>query len=185
MNVAAVAAVRKLTRAEYDRLVGMGWFQNERVELIDGILVAASPQGSSHAEAVTRLAERLIAGLLGRARVRVQLPIGIGDAAEPEPDLAVVALADYSRGHPEAAHLVIEVAESSLATDRLIKAQLYARGAIPEYWIVDLAGRVIEVYRRPENGTYASITTARLGERVSPLAFPDLALAVGEILPSA
>jgi Uma2 family endonuclease len=185
MNVAAVAAVRKLTRAEYDRLVGMGWFQNERVELIDGILVAVSPQGSSHAEAVTRLAEWLMARVVGRARVRVQLPIGIGDAAEPEPDVAVVAPADYSRGHPEAAHLVVEVAESSLATDRLIKAQLYARGAIPEYWIVDLEGRLIEVYRRPENGTYASITTAREGDSVSPLGFPDLALPVSDILPTA
>jgi Uma2 family endonuclease len=185
MNVAAVAAVRKLTRAEYDRLVGMGWFQNERVELIDGILVAVSPQGSSHAEAVSRLGEWLITRLAGRARVRIQLPIGIGDAAEPEPDVAVVALGDYSRGHPEAAHLLIEVAESSLATDRLIKAQLYARGAIPEYWIVDIEGRVVEVYRRPENGTYTAITTVREGDRVTPQAFPDLALAVSEILPGA
>jgi Uma2 family endonuclease len=133
---------------------------------------------------VTRLNDLLTPRLAGRARVRIQLPLGVGADGEPEPDVAIVPLADYSRAHPETAHLVTEVAESSLTTDRLIKTQLYARGSIPEYWLVDLEGRVVEVFRRPEGAAYASVI--RIGEAgtVSPLAFPDLVVSVRELLPS-
>jgi Uma2 family endonuclease len=101
MNVAAIAPVRKLTRREYDQLVGMGWFRDERIELIDGVLVAVSPQGPMHAETVTRLNMLLVPRLLGRAVVRVQLPLAVGPVSEPEPDLAVVAPATHARAHPE------------------------------------------------------------------------------------
>ena len=183
MNVAAVAPVRKLSRREYDRLIEMGWFRDERVELIDGVLVAGSPRGSRHAEAVSRLNDLLTPGLSGRARVRVQLPLGVGEDAEPEPDFAVVATGDYSHQHPEAAHLIVEVADSSLATDRL-KAELYAQGEVPEYWLVDLEARVVEVHRRPEGGRYAVIKAAKEDDILAPLAFPDIVLTVRDVLPT-
>jgi Uma2 family endonuclease len=184
MNVAALAPVRKLTRREYDRLVEMGWFVDERIELIDGILLEVSPRGTRHAEAVSRLTDLLAPSLAGRARVRVQLPLGVGDDSEPEPDVAVVPLADYSRGHPETAHLVVEVAESSLVTDRLIKAQLYARGAIPEYWLIDLAARVVEVYRDPQEAAYRTVVKIADDGALTPLRFPDITLSVADLLPT-
>jgi Uma2 family endonuclease len=185
MNVAALAPVRKLTRTEYDRLVDMGWFQNERIELIDGILVAMSPQGSAHAETVTRLNRLLMRALSDCAVIRIQLPLGIGDDDEPEPDVAVVPLGDYSRGHPDSALLVIEVADSSLEKDRVVKGDLYARCGVPEYWLVDLEGRAVEIYRLPERGAYRSFTRTAEGGTVGPGAFPDVAFSVVDILPTA
>jgi Uma2 family endonuclease len=182
MNVAAVASVRKLTRREYDRLIEMGWFANERIELIDGILVQMSPQGSRHAEVVTRLTDWLMPSLAGRARVRVQLPFAAADDAEPEPDVAVVPPADYVGGHPERAFLVVEVAESSSLTDRTIKAGLYARAGIPEYWLVDLTLKIVEVYRHPLGGAYTAVMRAGLDATLSPAAFADLHRPVAELL---
>jgi Uma2 family endonuclease len=182
MNVAAVARLRKLRRAEYDRLVEMGWFQDERVELIDGLLVEMGPQGTRHAEVVARLNRLLMAVLLDRATVRIRSPFAIGDAAEPEPDVAVVPLADYSGRYPETAFLIIEVAESSLAKDRLVKAELYARGGVPEYWLVDLDGRAVEVYRDPRDGVYRSMTRLSEADTLKPQAFEDLSIAVATLL---
>ena len=183
MNVAAIAPVRKITRREYDQLIDMGWFRDERIELIDGLLVAVSPQGPLHAEAVTRLNTLLLPRLLGRATVRIQLPLGVGPVSEPEPDVAVVSLATYSHAHPEAAHLVVEVADSSVATDRLIKSRLYARHGIPEYWLLDLRRRSVEVFRAPQEGIYTDVFSADEAGHVSPLAFPDVVLSVRDLLP--
>lgn len=81
----------------------------------------------------------------GRARISVQLPFALDDFSEPQPDLAVVPIADYSHEHPTESHLVVEVADSSLRKDRQIKAALYAARSVREYWIVNLVDDVIEV----------------------------------------
>lgn len=185
VNVAAIAPVRKLTRQEYDRLIQLGWFENERVELIDGILVATSPQGTRHAEAIGRLTRVLVSLVGTRALVRIQLPLALGDLSEPEPDVAIVENGDYSAEHPTAALLVIEVAQSSLRTDRDIKMQLYAAAGIPECWLVDVAARAVDVYRGPAPGGYSSLVRITEDGALRPLHFPDLSLAVREILPTA
>ena len=84
------AAVRPLLREEYDRLVDMGAFKDEKVELLDGTIYYMSPQGEPHAWAVTLLGETLVTALKGRARVRVQMPITASETSAPEPDLALV-----------------------------------------------------------------------------------------------
>jgi Uma2 family endonuclease len=99
--------------------------------------------------------------------------------------VAVVPLGDYSHGHPETAHLVIEVADSSTSTDRTVKAELYARGGIAEYWLVDLAARAVDVFRRPEGGRYVTVTRVDAAGGLASLAFPDVVFAVKDILPTA
>jgi Uma2 family endonuclease len=93
---------------------------------------------------------------------------------EPEPDLASLRPhADaYAESHPGAEDvlLLIEIADTSLLSDRRRKRALYAREGVQETWLVDLPHEQVEVYRRPERA------------RLSPLAFPDLSISVHESL---
>ncbi|HEX2692327.1 MAG TPA: Uma2 family endonuclease [Kofleriaceae bacterium] len=104
------------------------------------------------------------------------------DRSEPEPDIAVVALGNYDAEHPTSALLVIEVAETTLRTDRS-KAAVYASSRIGEYWIVNLDARTIEVYSSPDRDGYAEARTLRIGDTLKPLALADIAIEVAEILP--
>jgi Uma2 family endonuclease len=177
-------SVRPLERSWYDRLVDLGAFRDERVELLEGRIVMMSPQGRPHARAVRRLTMLLAPALAGRAEVLVQLPIAASDYSEPEPDVAVVPPGEYLDDHPRRALLVIEVAESSLEVDRL-KARVYAESNVDEYWIVNLPGRVVEVHREPRGGAYATVTHHREGEVLRPLEFPDVGVPVANLLPPA
>ena len=178
--------IRPLLRREYDRLVEAGELAGERVELVRGFIVTMSPIGSRHAEVVSRLTRIFVRGVGDRAVVRAQSPLAVAGDSEPEPDLALVPPGDYSGGHPERALLVIEVAETSLDYDRTDKARLYAESEIDEYWIVNLVDDAIEVYRRSRAaGEWEEPTTVRLDGSVTPLAFPDLAVATGDVLPRA
>ena len=177
--------LRPLKRSEYDRLAELGFFDDEKIELLNGMLVTVSPQGPEHAHGVRTLMALIIRGVGDRATVQCQLPLGAGDDSEPEPDVAVIPSQDYSREHPTQALLVAEVSNSSLPKDRLLKAGLYARSGVPEYWIVNVPARCVEIYRNPQDGEYTSVTTHGVGEVIRPLAFPDLAIAIAELFPSA
>lgn len=174
--------IRPLRRVEYDRLVALGTFEGERIELIDGALRHMSPIGPPHASAVTLLHELLVLALAGRARVRAQTSFAASELSEPEADLCIVPQGDHHLAHPSAAHLIIEVADSSLRYDREEKAMLYAACAVPEYWVVNLRERVVEVYREPDAGGYRQLTTVPKGAGLQLLAFPDVELAVDDFL---
>lgn len=178
---------RPLRRREYDHLVQLGAFDDERLELIDGVLVAMSPQGAEHADLVSTLAQILTIALGRRAKVRAHSPLALSDESEPEPDVAVVPPGDYTRDHPKTALLVVEVADSSLRKDHVLKVPLYAAAGISEYWIVNLVDRVVEVHRAPEPmaARYADVSTHGPhagGEPLRLLAFPDVAVEVGDLI---
>jgi Uma2 family endonuclease len=180
-DVLRYAPARPLRRAEYDRLVSEGFFGDERVELIRGIVVEMSPIGPVHANPVDVLNELLVLALAGRARVRVQQPFVAADESEPEPDIAVVAPGSYAARHPDAAWLIVEVAESSLKHDRNTKAPLYAESGVEEYWIVDVTAQVVEVYDLPSGGRYGRVRTFSRGETLAPARFPDVTVAVDRL----
>jgi Uma2 family endonuclease len=171
-----------LDRAAYDHLVERGDFGDRRVELLWGELVEMSPQGPLHSEVVHRLLERLMGQVTGKARIRVQAPLAASESSEPEPDLALVAPGDYADGHPAAAYLIIEVAATSLPVDRDIKSAIYAACGVPEYWIVNLVERTVEVHTAPEQAAYREKSTKRRGDVLQPRAFPGIQLAVADIL---
>jgi Uma2 family endonuclease len=175
--------VRTLKRVEYEQMVELGMFRNERVELLRGYIVQMSPQKSRHAGAVQSLTQLLVLALApkGLGSVRVQLPLAVGDDSEPEPDLALVPPGEYREQHPDRAFLVIEVAETSLNEDRA-KAEIYASGGIPEYWIADTVHELVEVYTDIVDGSYTRVTPFRRGQTLSPTAFPDVVIRVEEIL---
>jgi Uma2 family endonuclease len=166
--------LRLLRRAEYDQLVELGAFQNERIELLRGALVTMSPQKPPHANVPAVLHRHFVVSLGDRAVVRSHSPLALGEWSEPEPDLALVPPGNYVAAHPTTAFLVVEVADSSLRKDRHIKAELYAEHGIPEYWIVNLAEQVVEVHTDPKNGRYRVVVTRGATESISPLAFPDV-----------
>jgi Uma2 family endonuclease len=177
---------RPLRREEYDRLVEQGCFEDERVELLHGVLITMSPQGPRHATVIENLTMLLVPAVLGRARVRVQSPLAASDDSEPEPDLIVVAPGPRPHGHPHTALLVVEVAETSLAKDRQIKAGIYATCGVPEYWVVNLPEDCVEVHTGIETGSghgaYSRHRRAGRGDTIALQAFPDITLSVDAFL---
>ena len=174
--------MRKLKRVEYDRLAAEGYFADEKVELLFGMVIPMAPIEPPHSESVHRIAEILSEQLGKRARVRIQTAFAAADESEPEPDIYVVDPRSYWDDHPASSHLVIEVARSSLRRDRAKRA-VYGRANVNEYWIVNHIDGCVEVYRQPVDGTWQQISIHRRGETVSPLAFPDVVIPISEILP--
>lgn len=175
--------VRPLKRVEYDRLAAEGYFDDERVELLFGVVVPMSPTDPAHNESVYVVRRTLERALGRRARVRDQSSFAASEISEPEPDLAIVRERDYWDEHPAHAFLVVEVARSSLRKDRGPKALVFGLADVEEYWIVNHIDEVLEVYREPHDGEWRRKTTHARGETVAMAAFPDVEVAVADILP--
>jgi Uma2 family endonuclease len=191
--ILAAPALRRWTRDEYYKMAGAGIFApGERVELIEGEIIAMTPQDSPHATAGS-LAEEALRGAFGpEFHVRSQRPLNLGQESEPEPDAAVVRgrPRDYVHAHPTTAVLVVEISDTTLAFDRGPKAALYARAGIPEYWIVNLVDRVLEVHRDPgplphAPAEYSFRSILRLGPAatVNPLQAPAATVRIADLLP--
>lgn len=177
---------RRISVAEYHLMIEAGILdEDEHVELLEGVIVEASPQSEAHAHAIQYLNRVLVRSLGDELFVRPQLPLTLGDWSEPEPDLAVVRVADLPsrKEHPRQALLAVEVALDSLRKDRLVKASLYARFGIPEYWIVDVARESVEVYRDPDPAArrYARQETVRGDDRLAPSLLPQVDIRVADI----
>ena len=184
--------LRRWKRIEYDRLVELGVFDGEPLELIGGELVVAEPQYPYHSSGIGVVEYAIRAALPPGWVTRTQAPVSLDDESEPEPDVVVVAghPRDYRHEHPAHPVLVVEVAESSLTFDRKRKGSLYARAGIADYWIVNLVDRVLEIYREPApdaaamyEWAYRSVTRHAAPVAVTPLAFPSIEIAVADLLP--
>jgi Uma2 family endonuclease len=176
------ASVRRLKRSEYERLADLGAFENEKVELLDGIIYEMSPQGREHSDLVALLNELVVKALPPTHQLRPQLPFALSDYSMPEPDLVVVPRRPFGAGHPTEAVWMVEVAASSLAFDRDFKMRLYATGNVPEYWIVNADELQIEVHRDPSGPRYRSVLTYDRFARINPLAFPALGLCLDDLI---
>jgi len=191
-DVEATPKTRRWTRAEYDRLVELGVFEGERLELLDGLLAVREPQGSRHSAGIRRVVAALRRALGEAWQIDSQLPIALDDDSEPEPDVSVVPrdAAAYRDAHPSRPALIVEVAESSYRIDHGYKASLYARAGVPEYWIIDVVRETVEVHRTPEASSeaihgwrYGSIDTLRPPSTIAPLIVPDVSIVVADLLP--
>lgn len=174
---------RRFTVDEYERMIAAAVLtEDERVELLDGEVVAMPPIGEEHGDCVDALNHLLVPAAGDRARVRIQNPVRLPPGSEPEPD---VVLARPGRGHPgpDDVLLLIEVGDATIEKDRRVKVPIYARAGVTEVWIVDLPGRLVEVHRGPEpDGGYTRVTRHRPGEVLSPLALPDVRVPVETVL---
>jgi Uma2 family endonuclease len=175
--------IRPLKRVEFERLAAEGFFDDERVELLFGVVVPMTPIDPAHGESTEVLLELLAKVIGDRARVRSQNAFAASDISEPQPDVFVVPNRDYWREHPSRAFLIVEVARSSLSRDKGPKQLLYGLAEVDEYWIVDQVHEVVEVYRDRRDGEWQSKTTHGRGEQLTMVAFPDVTIAVDSILP--
>jgi Uma2 family endonuclease len=151
--------LKRWTRKEYERLIEHGIFTREdRIELIDGVLIVAEPQSAYHYTAIGLVVRALTRAFGDGWTVRSQGPVALDDTSEPEPDVAVVRgdLLDYASAHPSDPVLVVEVSLTSATLDRRFKSSLYARAGRREYWLLDLVSRTLEVRREPAPSASAS-----------------------------
>jgi Uma2 family endonuclease len=177
------------TGKEFDRASESGIFDGRRVELIDGELLEMPPMNDPHAQGV-RLATYALLRVFppDRYTISPQCPMRLGES-RPLPDLVIVpGTPRQVAKHPTSALLVIEVSDTTLEFDRTEKAALYARHMLPEYWVIDLNGRSVEVRRRPFKtaGTemqWADFATFGVNDEISPMAAPDAVIKVYDLLP--
>jgi Uma2 family endonuclease len=168
-----------------------GVFEGRRPLLVNGVLLEQGPMNPPHAIAMELLVDVMRATFGAGWRVRPQLPLVLGQEIDPCPDLAVVSgTARGTTTHPTSASLVVEISDTTLAYDMREKAELYATANIPEYWVLDLDAGQLHVFRDPQPlpaslGATASRTHDILGpgDAVSPLAVPNSAVRVADLLP--
>ena len=174
----------------FHRAAAAGVFGDRRPVLVRGVLLEQGPMNHPHAVALELLTDALRATFGANWRVRVQLPLVLGADTDPMPDAAVLAGSPRAAtAHPTTADLVVEVSDTTLHDDLTTKAELYATANIAEYWVIDLDGRELHVFRDPQTNAALNVTTYRLhtkqaaNEAVSPLAAPNASISVADLLP--
>jgi Uma2 family endonuclease len=181
----ALAAPRPLrwTCDEFHRLGDLGLFEGRRAMLINGVILELGPMNPPHALTLELVDNTLRAAFGTGWRFRSQSPLVLGQDVDPEPDYVVIAGTPRgSTGHPTTADLVVEVADTSLDFDTNDKRQLYARAGVRDYWVVDINGRRLLVYRDPQAGDYATQQAFGPADTVAPLAAPTAAVRVADLL---
>jgi len=176
-----------ITVEEFDRMWERGIIgTEERVELIEGRIVRRETMNPPHASIMLRMTQKLVQALDRRVLVLQQLPFVANALSKPFPDFALLNVRDDYYAErlpgPDDVVAVIEVSDSRLRFDRGEKLRLYAKAGIPEYWIVDVKKKRIEVYREPHDLGYAPPLVVEKGGQVSFTAFPDLVIAVDELV---
>ena len=172
---------RLLTVEDYLEMGRQGILRpDERVELIRGEIVVMAPQGPIHANCVRRLtmlfARRIVEHVHDSVEVSVQLPMVASEHDAPEPDVALLRIADYTGRHPEGGDvlLAVEVSVTTLRYDRDVKVPLFAEAGIPEVWIVNFEDQTLEVYRDLQDGRYRVHLVYAPGEEVGVMLLPEL-----------
>jgi len=178
-----------ITVEEFFRMGEIGVFEPEaRIELIDGELIDMPPIGPPHASRTKRVSKLLHRGVGDSAIVSTQDPIILGDLNAPQPDIALLKPRDdfyeTRHPHPDDILLLVEVADTSLAHDRDRKLPLYARFAVPEVWLIDIAGRSVTIHRdpQPQQGSYATSFPLKAPGLIRPVLLPDVELDLAPLL---
>jgi len=181
---APAPAPRRWTCVDFHRAGEMGLFEGLRAMLIDGVILEQGPMNPPHAIAIELLEIALRPVFVIGWRVRVQLPLVVDLFTDLLPDLAIMAGSPRDlAAHPSTAALVVEVADASLHFDTTDKLELYARAGVAEYWVPDLNGRQLLVFREPHGTAYRSRQALGPADSVSPLAAPAATVRVADLLP--
>ena len=186
-----LAGRRRFTVDEYLAMAAAGILhEDDRVELIDGVIITMPPIGDRHTGGTDWATTLLVPPLIGRATVQLGGPVYLNDRNAPQPDVALKrwnapGSGRLERATPERVYLVIEFADSSLAFDQGAKLARYAAAGIPEVWVANLRAREVTAYSDPSGSEYASVHTYGAGDSISPRAFPDVVLAVADFMPPA
>lgn len=187
-TVTANDGPRQFTVDEYRRMGEVGVFKpDERIELLYGGVYEMCPKGKKHVVSTTRANDCFRKHLGSRVIVRSQDPIRLGEHSEPEPDIALLAPdeQEYLERDPTLQEIlyVLEIADTTLTKDRMVKAQLYAEAGIVQYGILNLNARELEDYRDPDADGYRTKHTYRADETFALVAFPEVRITISELLP--
>jgi Uma2 family endonuclease len=186
MSSVTAAPTYQWSVEEYQKLGEVGIFhEDDRVELLNGDIVLMAPIGIRHMNAVRRLNNVMARKYGPRCWVDAQNSLMIDTRSMPQPDLLLLRsdLDESQPPTPKDVLLLVEVADSSLLYDMRDKRAAYARTGVTEYWLLDLTGRQLHVFRNPEAQGYGGEQVVHAGESIAPLAFPDIPVALNEILP--
>jgi Uma2 family endonuclease len=176
-----------LTVHDFHRMAEAGILdEDDRVELLYGVLTRMAPIGPRHASGVSSLSRRFSVAARGRVIVWTQNPVILSEHDEPQPDLALLRPREdeYWGALPqiEDVLLLVEVADTTLERDQRAKLPLYAARGIPEFWLFDIAGRRLSVFRDPAEGRYRTELTLGPDDSIAALALPDFVIALAEVL---
>jgi Uma2 family endonuclease len=186
MSVVSVPERTRISADRYQKMVATGVLTKyDRVELIDGDMINMAPIGPNHSAVMARLTKQFVLSVVDSAIVSPGGSIKLGDYSVPEPDLMLLKpRADFYAGQiptPPDVLLLVEVSESSLAFDQGTKRALYARHGVAEYWVVDIPGERVYVYREPTGDGYTEAVEGSSNDVVSPRAIPAVQLVAGTL----
>jgi Uma2 family endonuclease len=176
-----------ISAARYQKMIAAGVVTTEdRIELIEGEMLDMAPIGAKHAAIMSRLNEVMVIGTARRANVSCAGPVQLGELSQPQPDLMLLkrrtdAYEERIPG-PDDVLLLVEISDSTMAFDQGKKLRLYAAHAIVEYWVIDVANRRMVCHREPSAQGYAQMREFKAGDSIASQAFPELIIAVQEIL---
>ncbi|HVG31752.1 MAG TPA: Uma2 family endonuclease [Pyrinomonadaceae bacterium] len=175
------------TVAEFERMGEAGIFAKDaHLELIEGALYDMPVIGSRHAACVKFLSRFLNVAVGDKALVSTQNPIQLDDYSEPQPDVALLRLREdfYRHAHPTQIDvlLLIEVADTTVDYDRLVKVPLYAKAGIKEVWVVNLPAEQIEIYAEPSGDAYKITKQIKRGEEARAHTIPNLIVSADTVL---
>jgi Uma2 family endonuclease len=176
---------RRWTREEFYKLADEGWFQGQRVLLLEGEIIQMPAMKHPHTWSTSTTADKLKAVFGPQHWVREEKPFNAADDSDPEPDVLVTELPkDAYKDHPSTAVLIVEVSDTTLRLDRR-KAAVYAEAGVPEYWILNLPERQLEVYRSPDKSgrSYEDHRVLSERESIAPLTRPNNLIVVKDLLP--
>jgi len=186
MSVVPIPERTRISADRYQKMVAAGVLTKyDRVELIDGDIINMAPIGTQHSAATARLNRLFVLSAGDSAIVSPGGPVRLGDYSVPQPDLMLLKPREdfYAGQIPTAPDvlLIVEISDSSLAFDQSTKRALYAEHAIAEYWVVDMPGKCVHVYREPTVDGYALALEFTLTDSVSPRALPAVRAIVGTL----
>jgi Uma2 family endonuclease len=164
------------TVGDFRAMAEAGLFTDQKIELIDGVIVDMSPANPEHEDSIDELDEKMQRVFSAKARVRVEKAFDIGDDYWlPHPDIALVKRRRYGDNapKPEDVFLLIEVSNTTLAEDLGKKLRRYASLGVQEYWVANSKEKVWLLHREPSDEAYLSVTKLAFGSSFAPLAFPE------------
>lgn len=178
---------KKFTVSEFCQMAETGIFSDEEnIELIEGEIVEMGKIGRRHAAYCDRLNDLFRDRFEKQVLIRVQSPIELNNLSQPQPDIALLRRREdyYESGHPQPhdIFLLVEIADTTIDSDREIKIPLYGKNNILETWLIDINAQCLEVYRDPSPQGYQSTQQLQRGQRIASLIFPEIAIAVNAIM---
>ncbi|MGD9814931.1 MAG: Uma2 family endonuclease [Hyphomonadaceae bacterium] len=175
---------RRFTSHDLARMVEAGLIDpDERIELLNGEIIEMGSEGEAHWNARAKLVNWLVRRLPESIMLAPDGPLRLSAENEPEPDFYLYPAAmNVNDVRGDSVLLVVEISDTSLSKDKLVKAPLYAAHGVQEYWIIDLTSRTTLVHRAPNAGAFSEPTAVGFDESLSAISAPGVSVKLNDVL---